>query len=340
MPKAKKVSISERKLWLEQYENGGRLDEIALKAGRGPRAVKDHISIAQAERDLTVVRHGQLRGALEAHQRDLIGLLSRILQGVELPQLDYPNFLVGFGPDFGLEGLLQPDALAPFRRIGLGSSLGPSAIPPILDDGHTPSRTVYVLRDQGGPKEVGFTEERSRLWKAVREHLRRSPLWKDLDQFKLGLREMLQSRANLNRMIMGSIEDVFGLKVVWEDDNKTPNLRPALVSWLGWIITKNAGGAPAPDPAGQVKEDEGGRGRIIGPSGTLFARLAGDPSSKLDELWKNIPLLSSGAEAQAAGRTENELIKRTTKVREVIEELMLIHFIPGKCSICGRLGGG
>jgi len=335
--KAKKISPAERRGWLESYENGGRVDDIARRAGRGTRSVKDHIETAQAERDLMVVRQSQLREALVAHQRDLIDLLSRIRQAVEVPQLEYPRFLVGFGPDFGLERLLEAPGFAPFRHIGLGSALGPSVIPPVLDDGQTAGRSVYVLRDQGGPREVHLTEENTRLWRASREHLRRSSLWKDLDQWKQGLLEMLQARAELNRMIQRSIEDIFRLRITWVERPNEPNLRPALVSWLGWIVTKTAGGAPVPDPARQVNEE--GPGRIVGPAGAPFAKFVEDPDPKLEMLWNTIPRLVSSSEAQVASRTESEILLRTTTVRETLEELMLIHFVPGKCSICRKLGG-
>ena len=42
MPKAPNVSVSERKLWLEKWENGDRVDEIAKKAGRS----EEHTSTA------------------------------------------------------------------------------------------------------------------------------------------------------------------------------------------------------------------------------------------------------------------------------------------------------
>ncbi len=337
MPKAVKVSVSERKLWLDQWENGGRVDEIAKKAGRGPRAVKDHIAIARAERDLTVVRQGQLRGALEAHQRDMSRLLSRLRLGVDLPQLEYPRFLVGFGPDFGLEGLLDPAGLAPFDLIGLGPALGKSVILPQLEDGRTVDRSVYVLRDHGGPKEVHFTEEATRLWKSLREHLPRNPLWKDLDQWKLGLREMLRARAQLNQAVQSSIEEIFRMKVLWAPGPEERYLSTAFVSWLGCMVTNKAGGASLPDPAGEVKVEA--PGRLAGGGGGVFAHGVKGAVSKQKRLWKEIPGLVSAEPAQVASRTEGELIQRTRKLKGTLEDLSLIPFVPGTCSNCRRLGG-
>lgn len=337
MPKAQKVSISERKLWLEKWENGDRVDEIAKTAGRGPRAVKDHISTARAERDLTVVRQGQLRGALEAHQGGLSGLLSRLRQGVDLLQLEYPRFLLGFGPDFGLEGLLDPTDFAPFSLVGLGPALGPSVILPQLEDGQKVDRAVYVLRDDGGPREVHFTEEATRLWKSLREHLPRNPLWKDLDQWKVGLREMLRARAQLNRTVQGAVEEIFEAPVLWAPGPKESHLSTAFVSWLGWTLTKKAGGAPLPDPAGEVKAES--PSRLAGRGGAVFATEVRDAVPKLAMLWQEMPELVSAEPAQAASRTEGELIQRTRRVKDTLEGLLLIPFVPGTCSNCRRLGG-
>jgi hypothetical protein len=268
----------------------------------------------------------------------MIEMLSRLRQAIEVPQLEYPRMILGFGPDFGLEGLLKPADLAPFRSIGLGSSLGPSVIPPVLDDGETAERAVYVNRDQDGPNVVLFTEEATRLWKVVREHLRRSPIWKELDQWKQILLEMLQARARLNRVIQLTVEHNLGPKVRWAAGPKEPHLSPALVPWVGWIATKKAGGSPVSDPTGQVKVEN--PGRIVGPAGTIFAVGVEDADIRLERLLSIIPVLVSSNQVKAMIRAESRLLDKASRVRQILEELLLIHYVPGNCSICRKLGGG
>ena len=72
MPKGGKVSIVDQREWLDRYEAGKTLDQIAREAKRSTRTVQNRIAKAQEERERNLVRAQVSRAAYEGHFRDLL----------------------------------------------------------------------------------------------------------------------------------------------------------------------------------------------------------------------------------------------------------------------------
>jgi hypothetical protein len=64
-----------------------------------------------------------------------------------------------------------------------------------------------------------------------------------------------------------------------------------------------------------------------------------DPEKVKKDLEKTVAILVRSAEAGDAAQTHQNLRDSTNKVREELEDYLLLHHIPGRCSICQKLGG-
>ncbi len=80
MPKISKIAPATRLDWLNDYENGMRIDRIAQDNKRTERTVTDQIERARGEREQREIRSGLLRDAYREHFAELLGLAEEIRQ--------------------------------------------------------------------------------------------------------------------------------------------------------------------------------------------------------------------------------------------------------------------
>lgn len=85
MPRTSKIAPAVRREWLDEYDHGKRIDNIAKQASRTERTVKDQIDIARKERDNQEVRAGLLRAAYRDHYGDLLGFAEDLRQSARKP---------------------------------------------------------------------------------------------------------------------------------------------------------------------------------------------------------------------------------------------------------------
>ena len=111
--KGPKISVTERRTWLESYENGARIDTLAKDVGRAERTVKDHIDKARRERVVDRAEREQLKEALGAHQQDLLGLVQRLRDTVYTPPLQLAS---GIRPEYP-EAFLGLESVCPTLYI-------------------------------------------------------------------------------------------------------------------------------------------------------------------------------------------------------------------------------
>ncbi len=337
MPRESKIPPAKRREWLELYLRGKPLDEIARRESRNPRTVTANIERARQERDFEVAQQEQLREALRSHQQDMLALLERLRGAVHIPPLD-------FGPqqgDFGLDDLYSSHGQAPERRVGLGPSLptqdysiGRHPIWGEIHLGESP-RAITVIRDSSGPIEVHLTEEDSLLWRTLKEHLPRDPLWRDLADWQRALLAELQIGVTLNQSIRRKVEEVFGLQVT-VGGAREPHLTPGLVWFIRVEATKCALGQPPTNIDDLVTE---GEGSLLYQSSWILAEHLEDEGKAKSQLISIVEATVRSAEGERAVVTYRDLEDRTQKARNAIEEYLLLHHIPGRCRLCKKLGG-
>ncbi len=85
---SKKISIQEKKKWLDMFEQGLTEVQIARKTGRDSRTIVKGIEEASKEKRLASTEAEMLRNALFKHQDQLTWLLKHIVEMLVLPPYD------------------------------------------------------------------------------------------------------------------------------------------------------------------------------------------------------------------------------------------------------------
>ena len=321
MPKQSKVSPAERRGWLESNENGVRPDQLAKDAKRDFRTITTHIEKARLERDFEAARREQLREALAAHQRDMLLFLEQLRRAVQVIPL---TFLDERGLDFGLEDLWDFSDLVLNQEIALTT----------LED---KSAATKARRDQSGPLEVTLTVETSRLCRAVKEHISNDPLWRHLTGWKSALLHELQGRAALNRSIRRTVEEIFGLQVGATSQPGEPRLTSAAIWWIRTRLTKMELGEYVPELKDDIRQAS--TGGLEAKSGHWLADHLADTENGVGQIGETLTVMGGSEVAKAAAENFVNLQLLSARVHEAIDESLYVHFIPGSCSLCRKLGG-
>ena len=85
---SKKISIQEKKKWLEMFEQGQTEVQIARQTKRDPRTIIKGIEETSKKMRLASTEAEMLRNALFKHQDQLTGLLKNIVEMLVLPPYD------------------------------------------------------------------------------------------------------------------------------------------------------------------------------------------------------------------------------------------------------------
>ena len=81
MPRIARIAPAQRRKWLEDHENGQRIDQIAREAGRTERTVVEHLARARRERQEYEVTSGLLIQAYQKHYSQLLDIAEKLAQG-------------------------------------------------------------------------------------------------------------------------------------------------------------------------------------------------------------------------------------------------------------------
>ena len=314
MPMKSKIPSVVRRGWLERYESGERQDDIAKKDKVNPRTVRDHLERARQERDFESAQREHLREALRAHQDDMLELIGRVNLAAEVPPL-------GSTPASSLDHIFEDSASATQVVTVPTHPLETSARP---GEDRNPS-----------PREIHLADEGTRLWRALKEHLGKDRLWRDIGDWKRSLLDEVEAREALSRAITEKAEATFGLPV--NRTSREPRLTTTLVRLIDVEVTKRALGEPASDLTSRLQADGE---RLDDPiTSTYLAEHVAEPARVKDGLPLMIEELVASPEAERAAQTHRDLQHRSRKVRETAEEYILLHHIRGRCSLCRKLGG-
>ena len=82
---SKKISIQEKRKWLDMYEQGKTEVQIAREMHRDPRTIVKGLEEASKDRRLASAEAEMLRNALFRHQDQLTGILENITKMLVLP---------------------------------------------------------------------------------------------------------------------------------------------------------------------------------------------------------------------------------------------------------------
>ena len=303
----KKVSIIDKRNWLEKYEGGKSEAAIASESKRDIRTIKNGIEEARREVDIRLARAELLKEALRKHQDSLEGELRKILKNLELPHSDFAPLSWYRGNDsiFVTNGFTaQKSESARFAKVG-----------------RKPAHEATTVLD------------------LLRQHFKNDRLWKWLADWEKLLISHLADRKALQRKAVAILEDKTGYKVI---DNRDKVTLPFLYSHTaGHLLYKSAlDSAFGSGHSGNMEDDmiaDTQRGAVTYHNSILAEAPDHEEVTRSNILAAYRELLSS-YELMHVLNTFGILKESVTRVRQAVEEILLLGFIPGQCDVCRRLG--
>ncbi len=186
----------------------------------------------------------------------------------------------------------------------------------------------------GKPVELPYQQHVVAPGQRVRK---RSFQWRAVSDWKQAFLGELQGRAALNKAIRRLAEKAFNLPVIQLTQTNEPRLTPQFVSLVRRAVTRAALGEPDLGAISDV-EWQGQNLSYTRSAFTLVVR-AEDKVKAAAALTAVLKSAGGLAEAAAAAGTYRELEGRTRRVWDHCRSYMLLHHIPGRCSLCKKLGG-
>ena len=254
-------------------------------------------------------------------------MLGNLKGSINVPVLD--NY-EPVGLDFGLEDLWSPSDLARNQESPL---LDRSIVIDGLDGPR--SAAVYrVIRNVNGPQEIQLVPEVTRLWRALKEHIRQDPLWRHEAAWLKSCLDELNRRAELNRAIRKNAERIFGLRVGLGGGPSEPWLAPGAIVWIRTRLTNEALGTYVrPFDEDLTETSPGSLRSLYGQELTVGIE---EPQDKLQQ---TLLAMEGSREVAAATESYKDLQEMTENIHDAIDEYLLIHYITGACGLCRKLGG-
>lgn len=303
----KKPSIIDKRNWLEKYEGGKSEAAIASESKRDVRTIKNGIEEARRAIDIRLARAELLKDALRKHQDSLEGELRKILKDLDLPHTDFAplSWYRGNGSIFtATESIEKEEERYQSFKVGRKSA--------------TKTTTVLDL---------------------LRQHLKNDKLWKWLAQWEKRLASHLADREALQRKAVAILEEKTGYKV---GDYRDKVTLPFLCSYTaGHLLYKSALDSAFGTLRNDNMEDDmiadTQRGAVTYHNSILAEAPDHEEVTRSNILAAYRELLSS-YELMHVINTFGILKESVTRVRQAVEEILLLGFIPGQCDVCRRLG--
>jgi hypothetical protein len=202
---SKKISIQEKRRWLELYEQGKTEVQIAREVKRDPRTIVKGLEEASKDRRLASVEAEMLRNALFKHQDQLTAILKNIAAMLVMP----PHNLEMREEK---EGILAP--------ISLSGNL--------------------LKQDSERQLILEIHDEDKLEWELLKEHLKRDELWDLIEQWQKALIDHVSVRWQFKQAIKSNLLmdiDLTSLKGI--DSKQLDNLLRELVDLFYDVTTQN-----------------------------------------------------------------------------------------------------
>jgi hypothetical protein len=205
-----------------------------------------------------------------------------------------------------------------------------------LEAGEGHAATVII--HGGQPVEIRLAEEESRLWRALKQHLgNKNPLWRHITDWQRALLKELQARAALSHVIKKIIEVKCGLPVLVQSKEQQPHLTSAIIRLTQTEVANRSLGEPPSDFPARLQASGGSLNDTR--TASYLTEYVAEPEKVKDALSGIIRGLVDSAETRSMARVHQELRDCTRKTRDEMEDYLLLHHIPGRCSLCKKLGG-
>lgn len=327
MPRKAKVSSAQRMRWLTRHEAGERYDVIAEEEKVAARTVRDQVDRARLERDYEAARREQLREALRRHQEDLLAVMKRIHDSALVPSLEAPPWQADGPSSEPLQG-------TPLDAGQLSLPSEPSPLKIVLPR----EPEVMVRWGQDGVQDLVLRWENTRTTRAVREHLTGKALvWKRLAEWKKAVAAALSARVKLDEVVKTWLEQEVGMPVQ-AGTRRGGRLTSALVRLIRAQLIRERLGEPAVEIAALAAVADGSLVEAAAPHVTLADGLR-NPNAVIPKIQAVVEELRKQGQVVKAAQTHEEVRIAAIRLGEEAEGHLLLHHVPGICSLCKKLGG-
>jgi hypothetical protein len=301
--KRKKVSVIEMREWLYQYELGKSKKAIANDTERDERTIDKYLAQARKEADLRAARKELLTRVLMTHNNELLAVVKNIVVALQVPvsQLE-----------------LRQDDNGNWFEIPF-----PAAKAYPESDG-----TRIVLQD-----------ENTKRWKLLSEHLGSETLLLKLANWKKAMASHIDFRKALKVKLIELMQGKTGLSVIKESYDKptTPVLYQAVGDILVPVYINRAFSIPdGTDPEHNLKIDIGGYVSLLG-TGTYLGWLSTEGGKLLDKMIEALYELGQSQEFLELESNYPSINRVTNELQDEFEDLTLLGYIAGRCSVCEKL---
>ena len=303
---AKKISIADKRKWLDEYENGKPKIAIASQNKRDTRTVQKALEDARRERDARYARSELMKEALRNHQDALKDELNRIIRNLETPGTD-------FGPLSWHEG--DTSIFTPVGKID------------------NSAYTVGVAKDAGRP-----SAENTTVITVLRQHMKNDRLWKLLIQWDKAYASHIADRTALQRKTVSLLEQKTGYRMV----DKVHNTPPFLYSYTtGHILYETALGLALGSRTKSELEDDivvDTQTRVVKYHNSILAEAPGKEEECSQNVLAAFKELLNSLEIHKVINSYKYLNAWADKAKQAADEVMLLGYLPGNCRVCQRLG--
>jgi len=297
---SRKISIKDKKRWLEMYEAGKTEVQIARAEKRDPRTITRGIDEAIKDKRLTNIEDDLIRNALVDHQEQLKKSLRDIASILEMPP-------------YNLEMREEQEGF--FAPIPLSGALA-----------------KHVFKEQ---IVLEVEVEKKLEWELLQEHLKQEKLWDYLKQWRKALVDYLWARWRLKLSIRSRLEEQ-GLKYS-KDRIDTESDCFSLEIWemmFKVLVNRTLGVTEGTNLAEGLVDGDDGFLRYLRKE---VAHSKNSTECKEKVLSVSNSSLNS-PEVSEVRRTHRELADLTRTARREVDELLALNMVIGRCRVCRRLG--
>jgi len=295
----KKISIQEKKKWLEMAEEGKTENQIAKNEKRDLRTVVNGIQEASRHRSLANAEAEMLRTALLSHQQKLMAVVTGMAN-----MLVRPETILSLHEDNN--GMMAPISIA-------GGTL-----------------------EQTADKKINLkiTDKEKLEWELLQSHLKSDKLWKQLDRWQDAMTAHIKARWVFKLSIRNILENQTGIKFKASADRQTERLLPVLLDICYEISIRKILGVPDGTDLEHTITAENG---FVKHNGTDLA-VCKKPTHCKDQIINAFTAFPQNTAAQEVKKTYVELDLITKIARRQIDEILSLGMIVGKCRVCSKLG--
>lgn len=295
----------QKQKWLEFFEKGKSEKWIANYTKCDYRTVKKGIQEARQERNGIAAQVELVKEALTDHKNQLLTVLDEMRLMVVMPQDDLEIRTLANG------------RVAPISLI-----------------------RARMSSDEIGNLVLDVPTEETVAWELIQEHLKGDKLWKSYKDWKLAVLTHMKDRINLKSRAEEFIKNETGLNISEKPSgiDETAHVYSLTVQLFYEVAIRrslnipdatNLEGRMIASADGYVRFNEGGSILAYAPNKSDKSRKA--LASAIESLYRS-------SQVEELSISYARLQEITNKTRRIIDEIALLHMLPGSCRVCRRLG--